>query len=222
MRVNTNVRLFNPRDFTLTIGSAIFTFEGIGLILPIQSSMKEPQKFEKMLFTVVFIITIVYLSVGALSYAALGDKMTVEIINNFPQDSKLVNAVQFLYSLAVLVGDPVQLFPAMRIIEGALFGHRPGKKDLKTKWKRNAFRAGIVCLCGIISVSSRSRQICCLDCIVCMCAVGVYLPAISALERCCRKQVFEAWGYRTDVSRIGSDGLYYRCYYCEMVRIVGS
>jgi solute carrier family 36 (proton-coupled amino acid transporter) len=149
--INTTVRLFNPRDFTLTIGSAIFTFEGIGLILPIQSSMKEPQKFEKMLFTVVFIITIVYLSVGALSYAALGDKTTVEIISNFPQDSKLVNAVQFLYSLAVLVGDPVQLFPAMRIIEGALFGHRSGKKDMKTKWKKNAFRAGIVCLCGVIS-----------------------------------------------------------------------
>ena len=149
--LNSTVRLFNPRDFTLTIGSAIFTFEGIGLILPIQSSMKEPQKFERLLFTVVFIITVVFLSVGFLSYAALGDKTLVEIISNLPQDSKLVNAVQFLYSLAVLVGDPVQLFPAMRIIEGALFGRISGKKDLKTKWKKNAFRAGIVCLCGVIS-----------------------------------------------------------------------
>lgn len=149
--LNDTVRLFNPRDFTLTIGSAIFTFEGIGLILPIQSSMKEPQKFERLLFIVVFIITIVFLSVGALSYATFGDKTTVEIISNLPQDSKLVNAVQFLYSLAVLVGDPVQLFPAMRIIEGALFGHRSGKRDAKTKWKKNAFRAGTVCLCGVIS-----------------------------------------------------------------------
>ncbi|KAE9366450.1 amino acid transporter [Stipitochalara longipes BDJ] len=149
--VNPTVRLFNPRDFTLTIGSAIFTFEGIGLILPIQSSMKEPHKFERLLFTVVIIITIVFLSVGVLSYATFGDKTTVEIISNLPQDSKLVNAVQFLYSLAVLVGDPVQLFPAMRIIEGALFGRRSGKRDPKTKWKKNAFRAAIVCLCGVIS-----------------------------------------------------------------------
>jgi solute carrier family 36 (proton-coupled amino acid transporter) len=149
--LNDTIRLFNPRDFTLTIGSAIFTFEGIGLILPIQSSMKQPQKFERLLFTVVLIITVVFLSVGALSYATFGDKTTVEIISNLPQDSKLVNAVQFLYSLAVLVGDPVQLFPAMRIIEGTLFGHRSGKRDTKTKWKKNAFRTGIVCLCGIIS-----------------------------------------------------------------------
>jgi solute carrier family 36 (proton-coupled amino acid transporter) len=149
--LNPTVRLFNPRDFTLTIGSAIFTFEGIGLILPIQSSMKEPHKFERLLYIVVLIITAVFLSVGALSYMTFGDKTTVEIISNLPQDSKLVNAVQFLYSLAVLVGDPVQLFPAMRIIEGSLFGHRSGKRDAKTKWKKNAFRTAIVCLCGVIS-----------------------------------------------------------------------
>ena len=149
--INNTIQLFNQRDFTMTIGSAIFTFEGIGLILPIQSSMKEPQKFENLLYTVMLIITIIFASVGALSYATFGDKTTVEIISNLPQDSKFVNAVQFLYSLAVLVGDPVQLFPAMRIIEGTLFGHRSGKRDLATKWKKNAFRTLIVCTCGIIS-----------------------------------------------------------------------
>jgi proton-coupled amino acid transporter len=149
--INTTVRLFNPRDFTLTIGSAIFTFEGVGLILPIQSSMKAPQKFEKLLFIVMFLITIIFASVGALTYATFGDKTNVEVIGNFPQDDPLVNAVQFLYSLAVLVGTPVQLFPAMRIIEASLFGHHSGKRDLITKWKKNAFRTGIVGACGILS-----------------------------------------------------------------------
>jgi proton-coupled amino acid transporter len=149
--INPTVKLFNPRDFTLTVGSAIFTFEGIGLILPIQSSMKEPQKFERLLFVIMFIITIIFTSIGALSYATFGDRTSVEIISNFPQDSKLVNAVQFLYSIAILAGDPVQLFPAMRIIEAALFGKRSGKRDARTKWKKNAFRTSIVCACGVIS-----------------------------------------------------------------------
>jgi proton-coupled amino acid transporter len=149
--INKDVQLFNPRDFTMTVGSAIFTFEGIGLILPIQSSMKHPQKFEHLLFVVMSIITIIFTSIGALSYATFGDKTSVEIINNFPQNNKLVNAVQFLYSLAILVGTPVQLFPAMRIIEGSLFGHRSGKQDTRTKWKKNAFRAGIVCACGALA-----------------------------------------------------------------------
>ncbi|KAL3425250.1 transmembrane amino acid transporter [Phlyctema vagabunda] len=151
--INETVRLFNPRDFTLTVGSAIFTFEGIGLILPIQSSMKEPQKFERLLLGVMFLITIIFTSIGALSYATFGDRTNVEIISNFPQNDKLVNAVQFLYSLAVLVGTPVQLFPAMRIIESSLFGHRSGKQNATTKWKKNLFRSGIVCVCGIISAA---------------------------------------------------------------------
>lgn len=177
--INKSVQLFNPRDFTMTIGSAIFTFEGIGLILPIQSSMKEPQRFESLLFIVVAIVTILYLSVGALSYATFGDITSVEIISNFPQDSKLVNAVQFLYCIAVLVGDPVQLFPAMRIIENALFGHRSGKRDAMTKWKKNAFRTGIVCLCGVISAlgaSDLDKFVALIGSFACVPLVYIYPP----------------------------------------------
>ncbi len=32
--IHETVVLFNPQHYTLTIGAAIFTFEGIGLILP--------------------------------------------------------------------------------------------------------------------------------------------------------------------------------------------
>ena len=53
--------------------------------------------------------------------------------------------------LAVLAGIPVQLFPAMRIVEGSFFGHRSGERDRMTKWKKNAFRTSIVCGCGILS-----------------------------------------------------------------------
>ncbi|KAF2020529.1 hypothetical protein BU24DRAFT_416205 [Aaosphaeria arxii CBS 175.79] len=148
---NPTIELFNPRDFTLTVGSAIFTFEGIGLILPIQSSMKHPEHFRKLLFIVMVIITIIFTSVGFLCYGTFGDRVSVEIINNYPQSSKLVNAVQFLYALAVMVGEPVQLFPALRIIENKIFGHRSGKADTLTKWKKNLFRTSMVLVCGLIS-----------------------------------------------------------------------
>ncbi|KAK8192480.1 hypothetical protein M8818_007648 [Zalaria obscura] len=154
--MHKTVQLYNPAHYTLTVGSAIFTFEGIGLILPIQSSMKQPGRFSLLLYTVMFIITIIFTAVGALSYATFGENTSTEVISNFPQDSKLVNAVQFLYSLAVLVGTPVQLFPAVRIIEGKIFGHRSGKQSNTTKWKKNAFRAGLVVVCGIIAIMGAS------------------------------------------------------------------
>ncbi len=154
--LNPTIALFNPRDFTMTVGSAIFTFEGIGLILPIQSSMKEPKHFSKLLYLVMLIITIIFTSVGVLCYGTFGEDVSVEVITNFPQDSKLVNAVQFLYSLAVLVGTPVQLFPAMRNIELKIFGRASGKQSGLTKWKKNGFRTVLVIICGGIAAFGAS------------------------------------------------------------------
>ncbi|KAK4186724.1 transmembrane amino acid transporter protein-domain-containing protein [Podospora australis] len=150
--IHKTVMMFNPDKYTMMIGSAIFTFEGIGLILPIQASMAQPEHFEWLLAVVMLIITVVFTSVGALCYATFGSETQIEIINNFPQDSKLVNAIQFLYSVAILVGTPVQLFPALRILETKIFGHKSGKKSLKTKWIKNGFRFGIAVFCGVVSV----------------------------------------------------------------------
>ncbi|KAK1832064.1 transmembrane amino acid transporter protein-domain-containing protein [Podospora conica] len=150
--IHKSVVLFNPEKYTLMIGASIFTFEGIGLILPIQSSMAKPERFEWLLALVMMIITVVFTSVGALCYATFGQFTQVEVINNFPQGSKIVNAVQFLYSVAVLVGTPVQLFPAIRIFESKMFGHRSGKMSLRTKWVKNAFRVGLLTICGGVSI----------------------------------------------------------------------
>lgn len=148
-----SVRLFNSSSWTLTIGSAIFTFEGIGLILPIQSSMKKPQDFAPLLYFVMLLITIIFTSVGALCYATFGEQTKIQVISNFPQDSPLVNAVQFLYSLAVLAGEPVQLFPAVRIFETSLFGDRAsGAKSAAIKWQKNAVRVLAMVSCVGVSI----------------------------------------------------------------------
>ena len=80
-------------------------------------------------------------------YATFGDETKIQIISNFPQDSKLVNAVQFLWAIAVLVGEPVQLFPAIRILETSLFGEKAsGKKSKPIKWKKNGLRFALMIL----------------------------------------------------------------------------
>ncbi|EAW11766.1 putative amino acid transporter [Aspergillus clavatus NRRL 1] len=151
--LHPSVELFNPESFTLTIGSCIFTFEGIGLILPIESSMKCPDKFNGLLYTVMLIITVLFTAVGALSYGAFGSDTKIEVINNLPQGDKFVNAMQFFYSMAILIGVPVQLFPAVRIMEGKLFGQISGKRDPSIKWKKNIFRTAIVLGCAVLSAA---------------------------------------------------------------------
>lgn len=139
-----NIQSFNKESFALMIGTAIFTFEGIGLVLPIAESMKEPQKFPKILSWTVGISAFIFTSVAALCYATFGDKVDAVVLLNLPRDSATVQSVQGLYSLAIMFSVPLQLFPALRIIETGLFPRGSGKESNVVKWKKNAFRSGLV------------------------------------------------------------------------------
>ncbi|KAI1853623.1 hypothetical protein JX266_001607 [Neoarthrinium moseri] len=141
---------FNKKDWTLFIGTAIFTFEGIGLIIPIQESMKDPAKFPKVMFIVMIIITTLFIGMGAVSYAAYGSKTETVVLLNLPQDNKFVNSVQFLYSVAILLSTPLQIFPAIKITENALFT-QSGKYNPYIKWQKNGFRFLVVFLCAFIA-----------------------------------------------------------------------
>lgn len=146
----SDIANFNAKDWTLFIGTAIFTFEGIGLIIPIQTGMKEPKKFPKVLGGVMIIITVVFLSAGALSYAAFGSKTKTVVLLNMPQDNKFVNGVQFIYSLAILLSTPLQIYPAIEITSQQLFS-RTGKYNPYVKWKKNFFRFFMVLICATLA-----------------------------------------------------------------------
>lgn len=87
---------------------------------------------------------------GALSYAAYGKEVQTVVLVNLPQDKKFVQVVQFLYSMAILLSAPLQLFPALRILENALWT-RSGKADPMVKWQKNGFRVLVVIGCTMIS-----------------------------------------------------------------------
>jgi solute carrier family 36 (proton-coupled amino acid transporter) len=120
------------------------------LIIPIQETMRKPEKFPRVLAIIMVLITAVFVSMGAFSYAAFGSKTETVVILNLPQDSKFVNGVQFLYSLAILLSTPLQLFPAIRIMENGLFT-RSGKKNPYVKWQKNVFRFITVMATALIS-----------------------------------------------------------------------
>lgn len=58
--------------------------------------------------------------------------------------------VQFLYAMAILLSVPLQLFPAVRIMENGIF-KRSGKMDTKVKWQKNIFRFIVVAFCAGLS-----------------------------------------------------------------------
>ncbi|KAJ2838723.1 hypothetical protein FBU31_000854, partial [Coemansia sp. 'formosensis'] len=145
------VRNFNPENYSLFLGTAAYTFEGYALILPIVDSMRQPAKFPAVLSLVMAICTIIAVSIGALSYAAFGEKTEAIVLLNMPTNTAATLAVQLLYSSAILFSIPLMMLPVIRILEQALFPRRSGKLSKTVKLQKNVFRA--LLMVGIIGIS---------------------------------------------------------------------
>ncbi|KAI9362318.1 transmembrane amino acid transporter protein-domain-containing protein [Pilaira anomala] len=143
--------VINYKSFPMFIGTAVFTYEGVGLVIPITESMAEPEKFPKVLSGTMIFITGIFLSVGFISYLAFGSDVQTVILLNMPATAT-VNTVQGLYALAICLSIPLQLFPAIRIIENGLFT-RSGKHNTMVKWQKNVFRFVFVLLCACIAIA---------------------------------------------------------------------
>ena len=85
-----------------------------------------------------------------LAYMTFGSEIQTVVLVNLDSHSKMVQSVQFLYALAILLSVPLQLFPAIRILENGIFT-RSGKADPRVKWLKNSFRFATVFLCTAIS-----------------------------------------------------------------------
>lgn len=177
---------FNESEFSLFIGTAIFAFEGIGLIIPIQESMIYPNNFPKVLGQVILTISIAFIVIGSLGYLTFGDNIHTVILLNLPQDSVLVIMTQLLYSFAILLSTPLQLFPAIRLIESKLF-FMSGKQSITVKWLKNCFRTLFVLLIAYIALiggRNLDKFVSFVGCFACIPLVYMY-PPILHLKSCC-------------------------------------
>jgi proton-coupled amino acid transporter len=175
----SSVKSFN-KDWTVFIGTAIFTYEGIGLLIPIQESMKNPSKFPVILGWVMFSVTVVFISIGLVGYLAFGEATDTVILLNFPQDSIYVSIVQFLYAMAILLSTPLQLFPAIRILENGIF-KRSGKHDKQVKWRKNYFRTFLViatALFGWAGASNLDKFVSVIGSVACVPLIYIYPPLL--------------------------------------------
>ncbi|KAJ2888461.1 hypothetical protein FB639_000624, partial [Coemansia asiatica] len=142
---------YNPARFPLLVGTAVYSFEGITLVIPILDSLKEKREFPRVLTLAITLCLGLFLCVGSLSYSTFGESVEAVVLLNLPNESSWTIFVQLLYSIAILFSMPLQLFPAVKIMEAMMFT-RSGREHKAVKWQKNMFRTLTAILIAIIAI----------------------------------------------------------------------
>lgn len=102
----------------LYFGTAIYAFEGIGVVLPLENNMKNPEDFGGLtgvLNTGMVIVACLYTSVGFFGYLKYGESVKGSITLNLGGDL-LAQLVRLMMAMAIFLSYTLQFYVPINII----------------------------------------------------------------------------------------------------------
>jgi len=109
------IKAVDMTGFIYVTSVCIYSLEGVGLILPLESSCANREGFPKLLKQVIIGITLLMAFFGACGYIAFGDGTLSPISLNLTGDSAAF--VQFALCLAIYLTYPIMMFPVSDVLE---------------------------------------------------------------------------------------------------------
>ena len=96
-------------------GTIVFAFEGIGVVLPLENSMRNPEDFGFILNVGMFSVVSLYLIFGFIGYVRFGDEIKDALTLNLPQQP-IYQSVKVLYSFVIFISYAIQLYVPVQIL----------------------------------------------------------------------------------------------------------
>jgi len=103
----------------LYFGTAIYAFEGIGVVLPLENQMREPRALRGwtgVLNTSMVIVTCLYIAIGFFGYLKYGDDVQGSITLNLPQGEWLAQIIMVMMSMAIFFSYGLQFYVPLELM----------------------------------------------------------------------------------------------------------
>lgn len=110
-----NIKALDFAGVIYVTSVCIYSLEGVGLILPLESSCANREGFPKLLKQVVFGITVIMAIFGVCGYVAFGEATLSPISLNLKGESAAF--VQMALCLAIYLTYPIMMFPVSDVLE---------------------------------------------------------------------------------------------------------
>jgi len=188
-------------NLPVLFGAILYAFEGITLVLPIESQMARPEQCKGMIVVAMSTVAAIFFTVAMLSYLAFGvissASITVELEERGA--SNVVFAINILLIMATVLSYPLQLIPVAEVLEDyldarpkqySLVPQTEGSSQLPSAadsrvLERRLFRMGITVICVALAIMCSSQLSLAMAVVGSLCGagLGLVLPSVMNLSR---------------------------------------
>ena len=141
---SNDVQPINTNHFMVFIGTCVFAFEGVGIIIPVKDTCNNPDQYRKILILLMTLVAWLLIGFGTFNYFVYGSEnlKDAKLITRLLPHDFILQIVETLFILNLFISYPLVLHPANVIIESYIYHGM--SQSLMRKWLKNINRTALV------------------------------------------------------------------------------